>query len=243
MRYKVATWNTQGYNGAKWEQIKLLLKTSDVVCVQEAGSLADDDGKCIDGFWVYGWPGKATEGNRNSRVSLAIVSRTATNINGFLPADTRGLAFIVINNVLYGSWHENRGQGGLGTALGRMRRDYPDVAPTIQSYIIGGDFNDPSHQAVAVGSSSRGRVVLTSSDYNLLYSRTKTHKAGTSGTGKVANLDRVYVSSDLTIVHHWAIDTKLVSDHNPVCAEIVGNTTEMTYWETFKSKLPWQGVA
>lgn len=233
MRLKVATWNTQGYSKAKWSEIKSLLAVSDVVCIQEAGSLADSKGVQRDGFWVYGIPGSESDGYKNNRVSLAIVSKRQASQCGFLLAETRGLLFIVINNFLYGSWHENRTKGGLGTTLAGMLANYPEVhrdisSKAIKGLIIGGDFNDENHDTIAVGSSTRGGYQLRSSSYNFYYSRTKTHP------GSKRDLDRIFVSNDLTIVHQWAIETPL-SDHNPVHAEIVTNMQDLTCWEKVKN--------
>ncbi|QGZ58524.1 endonuclease/exonuclease/phosphatase family protein [Paraburkholderia acidiphila] len=227
MRTTVATWNSQGYNNAKWDIVKQLARSCSVICLQEAGALASEPaGTQRDGLYIYGWSGADTDAYRNNRVSLAIVSTQQATSIGFSFGYDRGLGYITIGNMLYGTWHEKRGNGGIAQALiGALRETGATTC------IIGGDFNDQTFTVHALGSSSRSRMTIRSVDssaYNFAYSGTPTHKV--SGH----NLDRVYVSNNLTIIHHWAISVP-VSDHNPVCATVVDSTADMTYWESFKS--------
>lgn len=223
MRQTVATWNMQGANG-KAAVLDDLLNKASVVMLQEAGVYACGGG--YNGYWCGGALGDATDGYANNRVSLAIISHTAPAHTGFEFAEDRGLYYAMINGVLYGTWHEKRGNGGLALCIGRLLFNHTITPDT--PCIIGGDFNDRTWQPIAVGSSRRCGLTLESSSYNLAYSGTQTHP----GSGN--NLDRVFVSRPLDMVHQWCIDVPR-SDHNPVLATIVDTAGSLTWWEAAKN--------
>ena len=231
MQRTYATWNTQGYSGEKWSEIKKLTERADVVFIQEAGFLADaypannaSLENTRDDLYVYGWSGTKTDGYANNRVSLAIVSKNPADEVGFVAGDTRGLGYMWIGNQLFGTWHENRGQGGLSGCLNRLRMSrYGDDKTRLLDEnticIVGGDFNTENTPMVPIGSKSQQISGLQTSSYNFLHRLTKTHKNG-------KNLDRIYVSIGLTMVHHWAEKNRF-SDHNPVFATIVSNPAKL----------------
>lgn len=231
MRYKVMTWNTQGFSDAKLDELARIGHEADFICVQEAGRLAELDliaGTALNGWNVYGWPGADTDGYANNRVSLAIVTRYGADEVDFVPADARGLGYIKINqaNLLVGTWHEKRGSGGLGGCLNALRTQ--GVVDGDTSCIIGGDFNDTRHASVRAGSRRRGGLRMHSVGYNFLYSMNATHRRG-------RNLDRIFATDNFSIIHHYCTSIRL-SDHNPVFAELVNSRADLTAWEAFKEK-------
>lgn len=236
MQRTYATWNTQGYSQEKWQHVKLLAERAEVVFLQEAGWLAEEypanaeKPGVRDDLYVYGWVGTMTDGSKNNRVSLAIVSRHKADSCGFQGADTRGVGYILLGNLLLGTWHEKRGQGGLGQCMANLTMArYPREAVLTPQHqcIIGGDFNTESIGPVVVGSDRMGVDALNSASYNLLHRLTKTHKP--SGH----NLDRIYVSKKMRMVHHWCESVGL-SDHNPVLATISANGARLNCWDKLR---------
>lgn len=235
MLHTYVTWNTQGIDQEKWSLIKGFSNRADVIFLQEASGLAEDypaerGHHQVDGLFVYGWSGKSTDGYANNRVSLAIVSTFRADTVGFVYAVSRGLGYITSGSLLLGTWHEKSGQGGLGGCLNDLTMQrfgrHEVVLTTDSRCIIGGDFNTERRNPVVVGSDRNAITPLNSASYNVLHSLTPTHKNG-------KNLDRIFASNGMSIVHHWA-EPVAPSDHNPVFATIAFSPAQLNCWDRFR---------
>jgi hypothetical protein len=209
MQFNIGTWNMQGFSDEKWNKIiEITLRYDlDFFCLQEAGKLADHHGNWINGWLVIGLSGCKSDGYKNNRVSLAILSKLPPTSFGFIPANTRGLLWIKSDVWVIGSWHENRGQGGISTAISTGIKD--KHFSNSDHFIVGGDFNDTSSDDIKIGSESRGKTVLSS---NKRYDYLKTHP------GSNNDLDRFFVSNNLQLIQESVFVQ--FSDHNPVIGKI-----------------------
>lgn len=200
---KVGTWNTQGDKRAKIAQL-MFLHNLDVFCIQEAGAVADLTR--LGNLYVFGLNGVNSDGYRNNRVSLAIVTGLPVANVGFVEWYDRGLLWVKIlngsNSFVFGSWHEKRRNGGLAGAIqSGINRGYLSADDFI---IVGGDFNDENYYPVWFRIGREQWVIMESDSVDGPY----THQSGN-------DLDRIYVSANLAMNHQMSSSVS-ESDHNPV---------------------------